>query len=179
MITRRRMLAGAGGLAALAAAGPAGAHGRLKAPAISTLILPATRRTGTMQIMRNGSQPSERGPADYFTGSVRIDSRFQRGDPARVGGAIVTFEPGARTAWHTHPLGQTLYVVSGFGRVQSWGGPVLDIRAGDSVWFEPGEKHWHGAGPANSMTHIAMQEALDGVAVEWMEHVSDEQYSAA
>jgi quercetin dioxygenase-like cupin family protein len=147
MITRRRMLAATGGLAALAAGGPAGAGGRSKAPTISTLTLPTTRRTGTMQIMRNGSQPSERGPADYFTGSVRIDSRFQRSDPARAGGALVTFEPGARTAWHTHPLGQTLIVTAGRGWAQREGGPVEEIRPGDVVWFEPGEKHWHGHDP--------------------------------
>jgi 4-carboxymuconolactone decarboxylase len=172
------MLAGTGGLAALAAAGLAGAHARLKAPANSTLTLPATRRTGTMQIMRNGSQPSERGPADYFTGSVRIDSRFQRSDPARVGGAIVTFEPGARTAWHTHPLGQTLIVTAGRGWAQREGGPVEEIRPGDVIWFEPGEKHWHGATAVTAMTHIAIAEALDGKAVDWLEHVSDDQYRA-
>ncbi|WP_394893034.1 cupin domain-containing protein [Mesorhizobium sp. AaZ16] len=132
-----------------------------------------------MKITPCGSVPSRRAPDKWFTGTVWQEPIVEADAPARIRALVVSFEPGARTAWHTHPLGQTLYVVSGFGRVQSWGGPVLDIRAGDSVWFEPGEKHWHGAGPANSMTHIAMQEALDGVAVEWMEHVSDEQYSAA
>src|SRR4051812_14804331 len=133
---------------------------------------------GIMLITRNGSQPSQKGAADYFTGSVRIDSRFQGSPPARVGGAIVTFEPGARTAWHTHPLGQTLIVTSGCGRVQREGGPVEEIRPGDVVWFEPGEKHWHGAAATTAMTHIAIAESLDGKTVDWMEQVSDEQYQA-
>jgi quercetin dioxygenase-like cupin family protein len=132
-----------------------------------------------MHITRNGSQPSKAGPSDYFTGSVRIDSSFQRSSPARVSGATVTFEPGARTAWHTHPLGQTLIVPSGLGRAQRAGGAIEDIRPGDVVWIEPGEKHWHGASPTMAMTHIAIQEQLDGKAVEWMEHVTDEQYRAA
>ena len=127
-----------------------------------------------MNITRSGSQPSAKGPAEWFTGSVRIDSPFQGRAPARVGGAIVTFEPGARTAWHTHPLGQTLIVTFGCGRAQRHGGPIEEIRPGDVVWFEPGEKHWHGASPATAMTHIAIAEALDGKAVEWMEKVSDE-----
>jgi quercetin dioxygenase-like cupin family protein len=131
-----------------------------------------------MNIKRNGFQPSARGPADYFTGTVRIDSPFQGTEPARIGGAIVTFEPGARTAWHTHPLGQTLIVTAGFGRVQREGGPIEEIRPGDIVWFEPGEKHWHGASPATAMTHIAIAESLDGKVVDWMEHVSDEQCQA-
>ncbi len=129
-----------------------------------------------MEIKRNGSQPSGKGPPDYFTGSVRIDPLFQPPAPARVRGASVTFEPGARTAWHTHPLGQTLIVTAGCGWVQREGGPVEEIRPGDVVWFSPGEKHWHGATPATSMTHIALQEALDGKVVDWMEHVSDAQY---
>jgi len=129
-----------------------------------------------MEIKRNGSQPSAKGPMDWFTGTVRIDSPFQRNDPARVAGAIVTFEPGARTAWHTHPLGQTLIVTAGFGRAQRWGGPIEEIRPGDIVWFSPGEKHWHGASPTTAMIHIAIQEQLDGKAVDWMEKVSDEQY---
>lgn len=129
-----------------------------------------------MQIAKTGSQPSARGPADWSTGAVRIDSPFQRGVPARVGGAIVTFEPGGRTAWHTHPLGQTLIVTAGCGRVQRDGGPIEEIRAGDIVWFEPGEKHWHGASPTTAMTHIAIAEMLDGKVVEWMEQVTDEQY---
>ncbi len=129
-----------------------------------------------MDIKRNGSQPSAQGPADWFTGTVRIDPLFPPTEPARVGGAYVTFEPGARTAWHTHPLGQTLIVTSGCGCVQRWGGPVEEVHPGDVIQFAPGEKHWHGAAPATAMTHIAIQEYLDGSAVEWMEHVSDEQY---
>ena len=131
-----------------------------------------------MEIKRSGSQPSGKGPADWFTGTVRIDPLFTAPTPARVAGAAVTFEPGARTAWHTHPLGQTLFVVSGAGRVQSSGGQVREIKAGDVVWFSPGEKHWHGASPTTAMTHIAIQESLDGKVVEWMEHVTDEQYGA-
>src|SRR4030081_3901425 len=131
-----------------------------------------------MEIKRVGSQPSSKGPADGFTGTVRIDSPFKSSDAARVSGAIVTFEPGARTAWHTHPLGQTLIVTFGGGRVQREGGPIEEIRPGDVVWLEPGEKHWHGASPTTAMTHIAIQEALDGKAVDWMEKVSDEQYQA-
>jgi quercetin dioxygenase-like cupin family protein len=129
-----------------------------------------------MDITRNGSRPSGKGPADWFTGTVRIDPLFQAPDPARVAGASVTFEPGARTAWHTHPLGQTLIVTFGVGRVQRWGGTIEEIRLGDVVWFPPGEKHWHGASPAMAMTHIAIQEALNGKVVDWMEQVSDEQY---
>jgi len=127
-----------------------------------------------MQIIRNGSQPSTRGSADWFTGAVRVDPLFQAPEPARVRCASVTFEPGARTAWHTHPLGQILIVTAGCGRAQRWGGPVEEIRAGDVVWFEPGEKHWHGASPNTAMTHIAIQEALEGKVVEWMEQVSNE-----
>ncbi|WP_260703147.1 (R)-mandelonitrile lyase [Edaphobacter flagellatus] len=129
-----------------------------------------------MEIKRNGSQASAKGPADWFTGTVRIDPLFQTSDPARAQGASVTFEPGARTAWHTHPLGQTLIVLSGAGRVQRWGGHVEEIRPGDVVWFSPGEKHWHGASPTTAMTHIAVQEALEGKVVDWMEHVTDAQY---
>ena len=125
-----------------------------------------------------GSQPSAKGPADWFTGTVRIDPLFQAPDPALVQGASVTFEPGARTAWHTHPLGQTLIVTAGCGRAQRWGGPIEEIRPGDVVWFSPGEKHWHGAAPTTAMTHIAIQEQLDGKVVDWMEQVSDEQYQA-
>jgi quercetin dioxygenase-like cupin family protein len=131
-----------------------------------------------MEIKRAGSQPSGKGPEAWFTGTVRIDPLFQAPDPARVRGASVTFEPGARTAWHTHPLGQTLIVTAGLGRVQRDGGPVEEIRPGDVVWFAPGEKHWHGAGPATAMTHIALQEALDGKVVDWMEQVTDAQYQA-
>jgi len=131
-----------------------------------------------MEIKRSGSQPSNKGPADWFTGTVRIDSPFKGSDPARVTGAIVTFESGARTAWHTHPLGQTLIVTTGCGRAQRWGGSIEEIRTGDVIWFAPGEKHWHGATATTAMTHIAIQEQLDGKAVDWMEKVSDEQYQA-
>jgi quercetin dioxygenase-like cupin family protein len=131
-----------------------------------------------MEVKRNGSQPSQKGPEEYFTGSVRIDSPFHGSAPARASGAVVTFEPGARTAWHTHPLGQTLIVTSGCGWVQSEGGPKVEIRPGDVVWCPPNERHWHGATPTTAMTHIAIVEALDGKAVEWMEKVSDEQYLA-
>ena len=130
-----------------------------------------------MEIKRVGSQPSAPGPADWFTGTVRIDALFQAPDPALVAGASVTFEPGARTAWHTHPLGQTLIVTAGCGRAQREGGPIEEIRPGDVVWFPPGEKHWHGATASTGMTHIAVQEALNGQVADWLEHVSDEQYS--
>ena len=129
-----------------------------------------------MEITRAGSRPSGKGPADYFTGTVRIDPLFEAPEPARVRGASVTFEPGARTAWHTHPLGQTLIVTSGLGLVQRWGGTVEEIRPGDVVWFAPGEKHWHGATPTTAMTHLAIQEALNGSPVDGMEQVSDAQY---
>ena len=130
-----------------------------------------------MEIKQCGSRPSGKGPEEYFTGTVRVDPLFETADPARARGASVTFEPGARTAWHTHPLGQTLIVTSGLGRVQKRGGPVEEIRPGDVVWFEPNEKHWHGASPTVAMTHIAIQEALNGKVVDWMEKVSDEQYN--
>ena len=129
-----------------------------------------------MEIKRGGSQPSRKGPSEYFTGTVRVDPLFQAPDPARVGGASVAFEPGARTAWHTHPLGQTLVVTAGCGRVQREGGPIEEIRPGDVIRFPPGERHWHGATPTTSMTHITIQELLDGKNVEWMEEVSDQQY---
>jgi quercetin dioxygenase-like cupin family protein len=129
-----------------------------------------------MKITRSGTQPSAKGPGDYFTGAVRIDALFQAPDPARVGAGHVTFEPGARSAWHTHPLGQTLIITSGLGWVQREGGPIEEVRAGDVIWFPPGLKHWHGASPTNGMTHIAIQESLNGKNVEWMEKVSDEQY---
>jgi quercetin dioxygenase-like cupin family protein len=130
-----------------------------------------------MKIQQNGSQASIKGPADWFTGTVRIDPLFLKPEePARATGAYVTFEPGARTAWHTHPLGQTLIVTAGCGLAQRVGGPIEQIRPGDVVWFPPGEKHWHGAAPNTSMTHIAIQEELDGKTVDWMEQVSDEQY---
>lgn len=132
-----------------------------------------------MKIQRNGSQSSIIGPADWFTGAVRIDPLFLKPDePARTTGAYVTFEPGARTAWHTHPLGQILIVTAGCGLVQRVGGPIEEIRPGDVVRFPPGEKHWHGAAPTTPMTHIAIQEELDGTSVDWLEHVSDEQYQA-
>jgi quercetin dioxygenase-like cupin family protein len=131
-----------------------------------------------MEIKRSGAQPSGKGPADWFTGAVRIDPLFQAPAPARVVGASVTFEPGARTAWHTHPLGQTLIVTSGRGWAQREGGPVEEIRPGDVVWFPPGEKHWHGATATAAMTHIAVQEALDGKTVDWLEQVRDAQYQA-
>jgi quercetin dioxygenase-like cupin family protein len=129
-----------------------------------------------MEIKRVGIQPSSKGPADWFTGTVRIDLLFQAPAPARVAGASVTFEPGARTAWHTHPLGQTLLVTAGCGWTQREGGPIEEIHPGDVVWFPPGEKHWHGAAPTIAMTHLAIQENLDGKVVDWMEKVIDEQY---
>ncbi len=129
-----------------------------------------------MDIKRVGAQPSTNGSADYFTGTVRIDPLFQAKDPARAVGAHVTFEPGARTAWHTHPLGQTLIVTSGCGWAQREGGPIEEIRPGDVVWFPPGEKHWHGATPTTGMAHIAVQEAEGGKAVDWLEKVSDDEY---
>ncbi len=132
-----------------------------------------------MDIQRSGSQPSSNGPAEYFAGHVRIDPLFEAPEPARVRGASVTFEPGARTAWHTHPLGQTLIVTSGCGLVQCWGEPARKIRPGDVVRCPPGEKHWHGAMATKAMTHIAIQEALDGKVVEWVEKVSEEQYEGA
>ena len=144
---------------------------REKAEAPST-----QKKEFNMEIKRNGSQPSSKGPADWFTGTVRIDPLFQANAPARASGASVTFEPGARTAWHTHPLGQTLIVTAGCGRAQREGGPVEEIRPGDVISFAPNEKHWHGAAPTTAMTHIAIQEALDGKVVDWMEKVSDEQY---
>jgi quercetin dioxygenase-like cupin family protein len=131
-----------------------------------------------MEIKRNGSEPSMKGPGEWFTGTVRIDPLFKAPDPARVQGASVTFEPGARTAWHTHPLGQTLVVTFGCGWAQRWGGPVEEIRPGDVIWFAPGEKHWHGATATTAMTHIAVQEQLNGSPVDWMEQVGEEQYRA-
>ena len=131
-----------------------------------------------MEIKRSGTQPSGKGPEEYFTGSVRVDPLFNAPAPARVLGASVTFEPGARTAWHTHPLGQTLIVTAGCGRAQLWGGPVEETRPGDVIWFSPGQKHWHGAAPTTAMTHVAIVEQLDGKSADWMEKVSDEQYLA-
>jgi quercetin dioxygenase-like cupin family protein len=153
----------------------------------TVLAIPAFRRSHSqtrfrttqevkMDITRIGSQPSAKGPGEWFTGTVRIDPLFQAKAPARAAGASVTFEPGARTAWHTHPLGQTLIITAGCGWVQQEGGPVEEVHPGDVVWFPPGVRHWHGATPTTAMTHIAIQERLDGKAVDWMEHVSDEQY---
>jgi quercetin dioxygenase-like cupin family protein len=153
----------------------------------TVLAIPAFRRSHAqtrfrtnqevkMDITRIGSQPSGKGPGDWFTGTVRIDPLFQSKAPARAAGAGVTFEPGARTAWHTHPLGQTLIITAGCGWVQQAGGPVEEVHPGDVVWFPPGVKHWHGATPTTAMTHIAIQEGLDGKVVDWLEHVSDEQY---
>jgi quercetin dioxygenase-like cupin family protein len=158
MITRRDVLANTTGAAALALAG-----------------VPFDR-SEAMEIKRSGSQPSRKAPAEFFTGAVRVDPLFQAPDPARVSGSSVTFEPGARTGWHTHPLGQTLLVTAGLGWVQRDGSPIEEIHPGDVVWFPPGEKHWHGASPTTAMTHIAVQEALEGKNVDWMEKVSDEQY---
>lgn len=129
-----------------------------------------------MQIIRNSARPSAAGSPDYFTGRVRLDPIVEAPEPARLRGARVTFEPGARTAWHTHPLGQTLVVLSGLGRAQRQGGPIEEIRPGDVVWFAPGERHWHGAAPDVAMVHLALQEAQDGKAVDWLEHVTDSQY---
>ncbi len=131
-----------------------------------------------MEIKRSGSQPSGKGPADTFSGAVRIDPLFQAPDPARVSSATVTFEPGARTAWHSHPLGQTLIVTAGCGRVQRWGGSIEEIRPGDVVWAPPGEKHWHGAALTTAMTHISIVEKLNGKSADWMEKVGDEEYGA-
>ena len=142
--------------------------------------LPAAsvQNSQAIKITRSGSQASRPGPAENFTGSVRVDTPFQASAPGRTSGGRVTFEPGARTAWHTHPLGQILIVTAGVGRLQGWGGPVEEIRQGDVVWIPPGVKHWHGASPTTAMTHIAIAEQLEGKAVDWMEKVSDEQYGA-
>jgi quercetin dioxygenase-like cupin family protein len=165
MISRRFLLALAGSVAAIAAKSVA-----------AQMLTQTNARSRMMDIKRSGSEPSAKGPAEYFTGSVRVDTLFRPQEPARTSGAYVTFEPGARTAWHTHPLGQTLIITAGFGWVQREGGLIEDIRPGDVVWFPPGEKHWHGATSTNAMTHIAITETLDGKNVDWMEHVSDEQY---
>jgi quercetin dioxygenase-like cupin family protein len=170
MITRRCILAGAGGVAGLAAAGVAVAQ---------TSSVATQARSGTMQITRAGSQASRPGPTEYFTGAVRVDPLFPVREPGRASAGNVTFEPGARTAWHTHPLGQTLIITSGFGWVQREGGPIEEVRPGDVVWFPPGLRHWHGATPTTAMTHIAITEALDGRNVDWMEKVSDDQYRQA
>ena len=162
-MSRRTILAAAGGLA-------------LTTARRGYAATPAERKNGTMDIKRNGSRPSGKGPETWFTGMVRVDPLFQAGDPTRVSGGQVTFEPGARTMWHTHPLGQTLIVTSGLGWVQCEGGPVEEVRPGDVVWFPPGEKHWHGATTTTALTHIAITESLNGKNVYWMEKVSDAQY---
>lgn len=161
-IDRREFMLGAATLSALAAISPA--------------AIARPRKGNTMDIQRVGSQASATGPEKWFTGSVRIDPLLNAKDPSKVGAASVTFEPGARTAWHTHPFGQHLIVTSGLGWVQEEGGPIQEIRPGDVVWFLPGVKHWHGASPETAMTHIAIQESKDGSSVDWLEHVSDEQY---
>src|SRR6266571_995253 len=168
-ILRRRFLTTMGAVAATVFTFPAILRGQTTTSAIQ-------RKELDMEIKRVGTQASTKGPADWFTGTVRIDPLFQANAPARAAGASVTFEPAARTAWHTHPLGQTLIVTSGCGWAQREGGPIEEIRPGDVVWFPPGLKHWHGASPTTAMTHIAIQEALDGKNVDWMEKVSDEQY---
>lgn len=165
MLTRRSMLTASAGLSALAAVGPEAAFADEK-----------LLGNGTMEIRRGGSQPSTKGPAEHFTGAVRVDPLFEAPAPARVFCASVTFEPGAHTAWHTHPLGQTLIVTSGLGWTQCRGGPVEEIRAGDVIWCPPGVKHWHGAAPTTAVTHIAIAEKLDGNTISWMEKVSDEEY---
>jgi quercetin dioxygenase-like cupin family protein len=170
-------------MASANACGPPGGVTRrvvLRTMALGAMLpfigLRAQTSGGQMEITRSGSQPSAKGPAEWFTGTVRIDPLFDAPPQGRAGGASVTFEPGARTAWHTHPLGQTLIVISGAGKAQRWGVPIEDIRPGDVVWFPPGEKHWHGASPTTAMTHIAIQEKLDGKGVDWLEHVTAEQY---
>lgn len=165
IVSRRALLANA----AAVLTQPSMAHGA--PPAADKL------KRSIMNIIRTGSQPSTKGSSDYFTGIVRLDMPFKGTAPARVGGATVTFDPGARTNWHTHPLGQTLIVVSGMGWVQTDGGPKEDIRAGDIVWIPPGEKHWHGATATTAMSHIAISEALEGKTVDWMEKVSDAQFN--
>lgn len=147
---------------------------------LAILVPPAysTENKTMINILRIGIAPSAKGPSEYFTGTVRIDSPFQSTEPARTGGALVTFEPSARTAWHTHPLGQTLIVTAGSGLVQEWNGPVREIRPGDIVWIPAGVKHWHGAASETAMSHIAIAESLDGKVVDWMEHVTDEEYAA-
>jgi quercetin dioxygenase-like cupin family protein len=161
--TRRAMLAHVG--AALIAAIP-----------VAALAKQANERNGAMNIQRSGGQPSRKGAEEWFTGTVRIDPLFAAPEPARVSGGSVTFEPAARTAWHTHPLGQTLVVTAGLGWVQTEGGPIEEIRPGDVIWFPPGEKHWHGASPTTAVTHIAIQESINGKNVDWLEKVSDDQY---
>src|ERR1700761_4791038 len=167
--TRRSVLSAAAGLALIAPVRSGFAQALAKNDSLTT-------RKTTMKIDRTGSRPSGKGPEAWFTGTVRVDPLFQAGDPARVSGGHVTFEPGARTMWHTHPLGQTIIITSGLGWAQCEGGPIEDIRPGDVVWFPPGEKHWHGATATTAMTHIAVTESLNGKNVDWLEKVSDEQY---
>lgn len=164
---RRRFLQSTGLLTTLALTGAARLRGETSA---------STQPDTMMKITRNGSLPAMKGPADWFTGDTRVDPLFSPESPARAGAASVAFDPGARTAWHTHPLGQTLIVTAGVGRVQCEGGPIEEIRPGDVIWFPPGVRHWHGASPTTGMTHIAIQEALDGKVVEWLEHVTDAEY---
>jgi quercetin dioxygenase-like cupin family protein len=147
-------------------------------PASGPVSAPLAQESQRPRVTRNGTRPARKGPAENFTGSVRIDPLFQPNAPSRASGAYVTFEPGARTAWHTHPLGQVLVVTAGVGRVQRWGEAIEEIRPGDVVWIPPGQKHWHGASPTTAMTHIAITEGVDGNLVEWLEKVSDEQYAA-
>lgn len=165
---------------ALVLLGLAGVNANQARAASSSDAPPVAQNEGsqTISITRSGSQSASQGSGEYFTGSVRIDTLFKANDPARTSGGRVTFEPGARTAWHTHPLGQTLIVTAGTGRVQRWGGPIEEIRQGDVVWIPPRQKHWHGAAPNSAMTHIAIAEQLNGKAVDWMEKVSDEQYNS-
>jgi quercetin dioxygenase-like cupin family protein len=167
-LTRRRLLGVTAGMGLLASSWAALAQ--------RSVMKAVTERRQTMDIARNGSRPSIKGPEAYFSGSVRVDPVFQVGEPVRLNAGNVTFEPGARTAWHTHPLGQTLVITAGLGWVQTEGGPIEEVRPGDVVWFPPGEKHWHGATPTTAMTHIAVQESLNGKNVDWMEKVSDAQY---
>ena len=168
MVARRQLLRLVGGLAVLTLQRPALAQQPMKQ---------STEEKATMNIQRNGSRPSTKGAQDVFSGSVRVEPVFQVGDPMRLNAGSVTFEPGARTAWHTHPLGQTLIITAGLGWVETEGGQIEEVRPGDVVWFPPGEKHWHGATPTTAMTHIAVQESLNGKNVDWMEKVSDAQYS--
>jgi quercetin dioxygenase-like cupin family protein len=167
MLTRRMILAATGGLVGLSAA---------EIVAAQQSTIKALGRNETMQITRAGSQPSVKGSSEYFTGTARIDPLFPVRDPSRVSAGSVTFEPGARTAWHTHPLGQSLLITAGLGWVQREGGPIEEVRPGDVVWFPPGLKHWHGATPTTAMTHTAVQETVDGRNVDWMEKVRDEEY---
>jgi 4-carboxymuconolactone decarboxylase len=170
----KRLVAIALSLSLLASAGAAA--GQTHAVPSSAPSVASSEDSQTIKITRSGSQPSSQGPADYFTGSVRVDPLFTANHPARTSGARVTFEPGARSAWHTHPLGQTLIVTAGTGWVQQWGGPIQEVRQGDVVWMPPGVKNWHGATATAGMTHLAIQEHVDGKTVEWMEKVSDTQY---